>query len=480
MLARNPEREYQSTSIRVPEIAILRPPTTFPETGSLNFLPESKTAVFSKIELSPALRVNHRLEEAKFYTRMEMIRFISDINTYRSQGGSLEEAVAQSEKVFEEHIKSYDAEIIQQNPVLLHLNRFGVWNGGRRMLGNNGRPSVDGVSALERKGAVKRVSKQIEEFLLEADNNSFIILMSPQGVSGYLDQDGQDVPHLNTQTMVFWKDQNGNLRGITLVTDLTIEQSEVVMEDLGAPANFFAKKGPEMDRVVNIVENPAKPSLPQAYKNPFEYVFDVILAIRGTGPIRLKQKKGVELRYIEDIRADIAKFEDLLKVSLTKEKCLAEFRELILNSPELIGNPSFQQAIVAKAEETVLLLADEYLDKKNPPVAQNDRYYQQVNTEDRFARAFAFLETRAGCPSGLSVGSLRGSSLGSGVSSSLEGKGGKCDKCPRTADGHYHCPDCNRTFEDESNRAAGDYTPSCGCGYVFACGSTTQELTKAA
>ncbi|MBI3443195.1 hypothetical protein HY008_00835 [Candidatus Woesebacteria bacterium] len=461
--------------------------------------PEAQKPTFNPIELALNLRINPDLEKARFYTWMEMRRFIYDINAHCSAGKSLFEAVSLSTEVFEGHIKSYDAEIIKQNPVLLHLNRFGIWNGEKRMLGNNGRPVVDGIDEVERQGSVKRAAQKIEEFLLNAENNSFIVLMSPQGESGYSDENGQDTPHLNTQTMVFWKDKSGDLKGITLVTDLTIDQAEKVMEDLGAPTNFFSKKGSEMDKVATIVENPAKLSLAEEYKNPFQYVLDKILARRGLGDIRLKQKKGVELRSVDDIRQAIEKFETLLNFSLV------EFRTLILNNLELVGEPIFQQTIVSKAEETVLLLGEEFLDRNNTNVIQfpskitdiqisYDRSYPPIRTADnyaRYSRVVAFLQSRGGCPTGSSVRALGGTSFGtsSGAGgSSVETGNGICGKCGRSgADNHYHCPDCNLEYADETNISPENRTPVCSCGYVFGCGNTAKdskgednELAKAA
>lgn len=470
MQARNLEREYSPTLSQSPEIYSPESSTGFPARGSVAFGFERKTLPYVPVELYPGLRVNHRLEKARFSTRMEMRRFISDINTYLSQGESLDEAVALSTRVFEDHIKSYDAEIIQQNPVLLHLNRFGMWNGEIRMLGNNGRPAVEGVSGMERGGAVRRSSMKIEDFLLAAANSSFIVLMSPQGASGYLDENGQDIPHLNTQTMVFWKDQKGYLKGITLVTDLTVEQSEKVMEILGAPTNFFSRTGFDRDRVANIVENLAAPSLPQSYKNPFEYVFDKIIAVRGTEAIRLKQKKGVELRSVEDVRAEIVRYKNLLSFGLP------EFREFILKNPDTVRDFSFQQAIAEKAEETILLLADEYLDKANPPVMEDNRNYQQVMPEGYFARALAFLETRGGCPTG-SAGALGGGSLGSEGTLTLEADDfGSLE---------FFCPKC----KGKNRRPRGGFVENCqkcGTDKVYCNKPTKQpkeqekELAKAA
>lgn len=54
---------------------------------------------------------------------------------------------------------------------------------------------------------------------------------------------------------------------------------------------------------------------------------------------------------------------------------------------------------------------------------------------------------------------------------SNESKGSKCDSCTRdTSDNHYHCPDCNESYKDETSKAATDRTKECrSCPFKFAC-----------
>lgn len=484
------ERDYLSTPTNSAEIQALQDP------DNVIFFNSSK-----RVELSERLRVDLELQKAGWNSGMEIKRFVDDINAELAKGLTLEEAVSRSTEVFEYHIRYYDAEFIKQEPVLLHLNRFGFWSGEVRLLGNNGRPVVDAVDSRERVGSVKRASKKIEEDLLNAGNNSFVVLMSPQGESGYPDENGRDIPHLNTQTMVFRKDEHGNSKGITLITDLTIDQAGKVMADLGAPTNFFAKRGTEMQRITNILENPAKPSLPEMYKNPFQYVFDKILAVRGSGDICLRQKNGgAEVKSVTEIRQKINKFQSLLDLSLTKEKCLEEFRRFILDHFQKVGDPDFQQAIIEMAEETVLLFARDYMNKKsNQPVSHLLVFPQYTENAGRitivcppdrdFRREIAFLQTRAGCPSAVKA-------LGGGSGSIVGGSGfGESDSMGSL---FFSCPVCGTT----NKRPREGYVNNCqSCGsdkvscnssgtttdqqkgdskVISFPGSTSRELAKAA
>lgn len=466
--------------------------------------PSENTIFFNRhtlVEFAGNVHTRFELQKAGWNCETEIKRFIGDINLGLINGLTLPQAVAFSTRILTDHIRFYDAEFIKQEPVLPHRNYFGFWQGEKRWLGNNGRPVVDSVDGHERMGSVKRAAKKTEEYLLGAENNSFIVSMSAKGPSGYLDENDLDAPHLNTYIMVDCKDENGGLKGITLVTDLTIDQAEKVMASLGAPANLFAKRGTEMQRVANILENPAKPSLPEMYKNPFQYVFDKILAVRGNGDIRLRQKNGgVEIKPVTEIRQKIDKFQSLLGLSLTKEKCLEDFKRFILDRFQKVGDPDFQQAIVEMAEETVLLFTRDYMNKKSnlsvskpivfPQYTEDAGRITILRPPDRdFRREIAFLQTRAGCPSAVKA-------LGGGSGSIVGGSGfGESDSMGSL---YFSCPVCGAT----NKRPREGYVNNCqSCGSdKVACkssgtttdqqegdskvisfpGSTSRELAKAA
>lgn len=80
----------------------------------------------------------------------------------------------------------------------------------------------------------------------------------------------------------------------------------------------------------------------------------------------------------------------------------------------------------------------------------------------------------AGCgiSGGFSIGSIAraiGRHTSSG-GSSKENRKGTCKDCglPNT-DSHYHCPDCNHKYADETARSAAERTKQCGCGFQFGC-----------
>ncbi len=386
------ERSY-STPIHSAEISTLQPP--------------------KRVDMYPGLgRDSVLTEETGFPLWMEMDRFDNDLNFALASGKSLDEALNFATSELEVNIRTYTVEFIKSKTVLPHKNRFDVVGGVQRMVGNNGRPVLDAISSQERNGSVLEAARIVESFLLSADPNSYAVTMNPSGWSGY------DLRHKNAQVMVSWKDQGGISKGLTFVTDLSEEQAKQVMINLGVSEEVL-KGGNEQERLANIVRNPA---LLRADTNPFEYVLDKILAVRGREDISLLQKKGPpEIRSIEQTREDIKKFDELLLFDQKEEELISNLREFIMGRIYQLGDRNIQERITKEIERTVLSLAGEHL-RKNPTVWKgfSDMYQVKVilnpflQDADNFGPEITFLQSRGGCPTGGSsaIRALGGISLG--------------------------------------------------------------------
>lgn len=426
---------------------------------------ESQRREFKPIEQAPNL-VMHDIPN--WDGAMEISRFINDINKGLSEGKSLAEAVNASAHELEMNMRAFDSEIIKSRAVLPHLNRFEMVDGEMRIVGNNGRPVIDAVSAKERRGAVLEGSQAIEKSLIAAENNSFAVLMNPAGWHGFTDQYGREAsPHRNAQALVFWKNQEGQLKGLTFHVDLQLEQAKNVMIALGVSEECL-KGGTEKDQIVNIVKNPALLSLSQAYKNPFEYVLDKILAARGNHAFRLLQENGkAEIRPIEQIREDIKRFETLLYGNQQEEQHITEFVDYILAEASGVNEREIQQQIVYKIEKTILSLTRVYLqDSGQMPITHSTiitepllRSFDQPKEEwgDNFSREIAYLKTKAGCPSRAgSTMSLSGMSLGSNEGG-ISGEGGSLES-DQYGSLEFQCPYCKKT----NRRNRGKFIKYCG------------------
>lgn len=423
---------------------------------------------FKPIELMPL----DMPEIPKWDMVAEINRLINGINTELAKGRSLIEAVGKSASELEVNIRGYDSEIIKSKAVLLHQNRFELVDGQLRIVGHDGKPVVDSVSARERKGAVLTSSRQIDNSLPQAKNNSLAVLMNPAGWHGYTDHYGREVsPHRNAQALVFWKDQSGELKGLTFHTDLELEQAEVVMSSLGVSKEPHDGKT-DQDRIVDLVRNPAISSLPAAYNNAFEYVLDKILAARGNHPFRLLQEDGTEeIVPIGELRAGIKRFDALWKDTPREEAHIATLINHILTSAAKIHTREVLQGIVYKIGEALLNLTRIHLQDSGkmpvlPPVMVAEAIVQLFNKPkdiwNNFAREIAYLKTRSGCPpsmrstitlSGINLGSSSG---GIGISSIAEWD----------ADGplEFECHKCHKV----NDRPRNGRRPSCKwCGVKF-------------
>lgn len=394
-----------------------------------------------KVEMIPGLGRESKLnEETGFVLWLEVKRFFDDLNFSLQSGKNLAEALNFATNELEVNIRTYTVEFIKSKTVLPHKNRFDVVGGVDRMVGNNGRLVVNAISPQERKGSVLQASGMIESFLLAAAPNSFAVMMSPDGWSGYVDRYGQGHNHLNAETMIFWKDQNGILKGLTLVTDLNQAQSAAVMRSLGI-AEQVLEGSSEEDRLANIVKNPV---LLRSDSNPFEYVLDKILAVRGKADIRLLQKDGsVEIRSIEQMREDINRLDELLLFDQKEEEYIASLREFIMGRIYQLGERNAQEKIAKEIERTVLNLAGEYLRKNVTTwIGLSDvhriRVVQNSTPQDldNFRMEIAFLQSRGGCPTGItrtSVGISLGQNAGGTADFTSGGevskKGKTCTSC---------------------------------------------------
>lgn len=476
------ERGYLSTPTQSAEIQPLQP--------------------FVQVDFLPNTGRPSRLEGTGFNLPLELNRLYKNYNQNLSEGKTNQEAWAISVGELEVNIRTFVVEYIQTRTVLPHVNRLEEVDGVTRMVGNNGVPVVDGITSQERQGGVKEASVKIEEFLSARIPNRVAILNSPLGHSGLFKQDGAQIRYKNNQIMVFWTDSLSKLHGLTLVTDLNEHQSRQLSLDLGVSENLLDGQT-SLERVSNIVRNPALFSLAGALKNPAEYVLDKIIVLRGCADFKLEQEdETIEYRSISQTRKDIQRMDQLLDFAGEIEDRLTKLKNNLFKRAGNLNHPIIQAEIERAIEETILEITIDYLRQnpcyfthsKNVSCAQDQRREISllIPKEGQFMAAAAFLKTRAGCGGGKTkIVSLRGLNLGlsiTGVSNGIEG--GVCIDCGMVNNGHYHCPECRKTYADETNVAPEDRTPVCSCGFVFGCGGSEgskdekktedQELQKVA
>lgn len=429
----------------------LSPPVQSAEITNLQPLKE--------VDLAPGVGTNSHLEGTGFNLSLEMDRLVTNYNQYCKEGKNHLEALMLSGSESEVNVRTYIVEYIQTKTILPHLNRFAEVEGRVRMVGRNGVPVVEGITAAERNGSVLEASVDVEDFLTAGGSarsrNKIAVINSPLGHSGLISQQGKVVRYKSNQTMVFWTDEEGELHGLTIVSDLNKKQSRQLSIDLGIDEAFLGGDT-EAEQVANIVANPALFSYGKSIMNPAKYVLEKILAIRGSADFRLEQEDGsVEERSVAKTREDIEKVESLLKFKPFWEQCLAKLRMIILAKGSKLGNALAQSEIAKAIEEAILEITIDYLQQINskkfnvPP--DDVIYFKPVPPRDKYAIAASFLRTRSGCAGGggkSGISSLSGVSLGSSVVglSSVFGFGGETGKkgkaCISCGEVNYCTKDC--------------------------------------
>lgn len=405
-----------------------------------------------EVDLAPGVGTNSHLEGTGFNLSLEMSRLVSNYNQNLKEGRDHLDAWILSASELEVNVRTFIVEYIQTRTVLPHVNRFKEVDGKIRMVGRNGVPVVFGITADERDGSVLEASVQVEDFLtvggLERTKNRTAVINSPLGHSGLISEQGKSIQYKSNQTMVFWTDEEGELHGLTIVSDLNKKQSRQLSIDLGIDEAFLGGDT-EAEQVANIVVNPALFSYGKSITNPAKYVLEKILAIRGSADFRLEQEDGsVEERSVVKTREDIEKVESLLKFKPFWEQCLAKLRMIILAKGSKLGNALTQSEMAKAIEEAILEITIDYLQQINSkkfnvppdnviyfkPVFDSKRKDQEIHPpRDKYAIAASFLRTRSGCAGGgvkSSISSLSGVSLGSAVVglSSVFGFGGELSK----------------------------------------------------
>lgn len=439
-----------------------------------------------EVQTIPALGEHSHLEKTGFILPLELKRLFKNYNQNLRLGKSSDEAWALSVGELLVNIRTFIIEYIQSSTVLPHKNRIEEVNGVNRMVGDNGVPVVDGITDQERQGGVKEASVKVDNFVSAKAPNRVAVINSPLGHSGFFKKDGSGITYKNNQTMVFWTDEQGQLHGLTLVTDLKEEQAKTLSVRLGIDENLLTGQT-QLERVSNIVGNPAFFSYSQTLKNPAEYVLDKIVAIRGNSDFRLVQEDGtVEIRSVEQTRQDIHRVNQLLKFNQQIEDYISGLKNNLIKKINNFNHPIIQIEIAKAIEETILDITIDCL-KQTPHYSryivgisavqgQRNSESQWLNYGKEHFMAAAFLRTRAGCASGgsSSLSSLRGISLGLSLNGSFGGSSesisGVCGKCGgNTADNHYHCPECPAKYADETNKSPEARTKQCSCGFKFGC-----------
>lgn len=329
----------------------------------------------------------------------------------------------------EMNIRSYIREYAKQGLVLPNLIDLSA---DRKLVNLTGIPIVPGITVEERNGSVLEASFKAEKFLAEGLPSSFVVITSPKGQSGMRDSRGEMIEYPMTQTLVYWKEMDGHLNGVTLVSDLDKEQNKELLKRLGV--NDAVLHGiNEMEDLAQIVRNPALLG-PNLHLSA-EKVVDEILSIRGLSDIVLEKPGGeLEHRSVSEYKRDLERRDTLLKYNQDAEAYIENFRNFMLMNMDNLDSVFIQRRLEDELRKTILKITgtlEEFrvsrMNLEIPHFTRNDSY----GMGDEFGGVMAFLQTKIGCNgSGSSnVRILMGGSTQGGIISLESSLSGKCSKC---------------------------------------------------
>lgn len=366
---------------------------------------ESDKGTFIPFEVSPNLGQNSSLKKTGWNQRLESDCFFTNYIHVRVAGESHEMALRSSLTKLEANIRTFAREYIQFGLVLPHLlAEIKNIDGQDRLVSSlDGQPITDKITAEERNGAVLDASISAESHLVQAKGRRrFTVINNPPGWTGMRDQEGKWINYKNHQAMVSWQEA-GLIYGLTLVTDLNQDQARQLALDLEADENLLSG-GTEVERVANIVRNPARLSFPKSDQNLVQYVLDKILAIRGMGDIHLRKADGtIDRRPVQEIFRDVERIDELLSFNQDCELAIQELNQFTWDNADNLADFTVQEAITKQIELTIFKMTKAILNEKEEVrVPDNVIYFPSVRIDERedFSREIAYLESIGGCNGG--------------------------------------------------------------------------------
>lgn len=310
-----------------------------PEANPPLFLKERSTQVSEKDW--------HLLPGTGFDVRAQINKLIRGINRALLEGGDPSEEV----KIFladtNEDIKHFALEYPIQRLVFPILVDIQEKDGQKRLVfpRYNNQASTDLTSEQERKGSVKRSIARIENFLIDAKIGSTAIMVSPPGWSDLDDRQGGKIEFADNQIYVFRKEENG-LQARTLRTDLSLEESEILVEKMGSLINDPKNCQTQEERIINVVS-----SVFYSEEGPtFNSVVDLIRDIK-------RSKFAYKGRSFEEIYHDLSLGDKLLdenkQIKKSVEPLIDHFNTFVLQNSVVISEEMVDK-IEAELGKTIL------------------------------------------------------------------------------------------------------------------------------
>jgi hypothetical protein len=318
-----------------------------------------------------------------------------------------------------ENMKAYWAEYLVRFPVLPIPIQFDYVGGRKRVIapryGN--RLLIDTVSANERNGAVLDSTKRICDFLEnQAKPGSMALFTSPVGYSGFMTRDGSPVIYRDSQTYVYMVNQGGQIDAITLVTDMSLDQNERFLEEMG---------GVYVEGAEKVVRSPL------FFKEGFDF-YDVLQ--------KIAEVKGGEFargdKTFSDMRDLIARRGELLSLDSATNYKIYEFEAWVVQNIHDTDSQSMD-LLKRKIAKTVLEISHNMM-------VQGREEYGESRSID-YNGAFLYMQSLGGCNGGGIMEMPYGPREYESSDTEVKYLCCKCPFCKKKViaeiyDGRIHCP----------------------------------------
>ncbi|MBI2017954.1 hypothetical protein HYS92_02800 [Candidatus Daviesbacteria bacterium] len=306
-----------------------------------------------EIPVAPGLGRNSILEKTDWNSELEITTLFKNYNRYTKEGKAPQEALQFSLEEVEANIRTFTLEFIQARLVIPFLVSLDSSSEYSILSKYDSRPIVYKTSEQERLGGNKEAMIKVDAFMRDAPVGSVAITNSSPGETGWFDSQGKKIIYDDNQMTFYVKDEN-SFYAFTIVSDLNYDQSRSYSIGFGID-EVRLNGSTEMERVSNLVRNPILLSRPQSGQSPVDDAINRILAIRGTGMIRIKKKDGIpEYKPVSELVEGIKNRENMLNFCEEAEQVISQLRVFVFSQIDQLGDFSIQETISEVVDKAIL------------------------------------------------------------------------------------------------------------------------------
>lgn len=285
---------------------------------------------------------------------------------------------------------------------------------------------VDMTNEEERDGSVKQSVVRTQELLKDAKDGDTVMIVSPPGWTARKEINGKEIKYPEAEIFAFIKGEGRNIRALTFISELTLEQCQQFKDYFVAPdPEALNKKQTEREKIMDMVANPI---MMTGGKVKFEDILERVESIKG-GEV-MREANGAN-RTFKEAREFLSRGDELQKLPEICEGIIQTYETYLRENITNINDPNVYAAINQRMQLTVLEIAKTLKgDQKSDAPKEVSYFYQQAMAstniidskimQNNYDAQIAYLRTRPGCNGGgLSQESL--TSFGSDLSQVLSG-----------------------------------------------------------